>query len=146
MFVRLERLVECNGVLPTTQFAYQKGMGTCDALCVCLIHCKVHWRVGRRLGSCRLISVQPLIGLTISAFSISFALWVLEVLCSLYWRSFYQTDHSTLWWMGVRVNWLTLCQECLRAVFCVHYCSSCTLLSFCPFWKISLSVMLITLL
>ena len=24
--------MELNGVLPTTQFAYQKGLGTCDAL------------------------------------------------------------------------------------------------------------------
>ena len=24
--------MECSGVLPTTQFAYQKGLGTCDAL------------------------------------------------------------------------------------------------------------------
>ena len=24
--------------------------------CACLIYCKVHWRLGRRLGSCRLIS------------------------------------------------------------------------------------------
>ena len=24
--------MECSGVLPTTQFAYQKGPGTCDAL------------------------------------------------------------------------------------------------------------------
>ena len=33
--------------------------------CECRMHCKVHWRVRRRLGSCRLISVQPLIGSTI---------------------------------------------------------------------------------
>ena len=27
--------MECSGVLPTTQFAYRKGLGTCDApLCV----------------------------------------------------------------------------------------------------------------
>ena len=32
MSVRLGRYMECNGVLPTTQFAYQKGLGTCDAL------------------------------------------------------------------------------------------------------------------
>ena len=32
--------------------------------CACPIHCRVHWRVGRRLGSCRLLSVQPLIGCT----------------------------------------------------------------------------------
>ena len=24
--------MECTGVLPTTQFAYRKGLGTCDAL------------------------------------------------------------------------------------------------------------------
>ena len=33
--VRLGRFLERNGVLPTTQFAYQKCLGTCDApLCV----------------------------------------------------------------------------------------------------------------
>ena len=31
----------------------------------CPIHCKLHWRVGRRLGSGRWISVMPLIGLVI---------------------------------------------------------------------------------
>ena len=29
--------MECSGLLPTTQFAYQKGLGTCDAL-LCLSH------------------------------------------------------------------------------------------------------------
>ena len=39
--VRLARFMERNGVLPTTQFAYRKGLGTCDALlCVFLaLHC-----------------------------------------------------------------------------------------------------------
>ena len=49
-------------------------------LCVCPIHCRVDWRVCRRLGLCILTSVQPLIGTTIWALSISSALWVLEVL------------------------------------------------------------------
>ena len=35
--VRLGRLMERNCVLPTTQFAYRKGLGTCDAL-LCLSH------------------------------------------------------------------------------------------------------------
>ena len=35
--VRLGRFMECSGVLPTTQFAYQKGLGTCDAL-LCMSH------------------------------------------------------------------------------------------------------------
>ena len=37
MSVSLGRFVERNGVLPTTQFAYRKGLGTCDAL-LCLYH------------------------------------------------------------------------------------------------------------
>ena len=32
MSVRLGRFMERSGVLPTTQFAYRKGLGTCDAL------------------------------------------------------------------------------------------------------------------
>ena len=35
--VRLGRFMECRGVLPTTQFAYRKGIGTCDAL-LCAAH------------------------------------------------------------------------------------------------------------
>ena len=30
--VRLGRFMVCNGVLPTTQFAYRKSLGICDAL------------------------------------------------------------------------------------------------------------------
>ena len=52
--------------------------------CACLKHCKGHWRDGRRLGSYRLISAQPLIGSTIREFYINSVLWVLEVLCCLY--------------------------------------------------------------
>ena len=50
---------------------------------------------------------------------------------------FYETDHSKLLWMVVEVNWLTLYQECRRAVFWVRYYSSCTRQRFFPFWKIS---------
>ena len=87
--VRLGRCIERIGVLPTTQFAYRKGLGKPVMLfCTCPIHCKVHWRVGRRLGSCRRISAQPLIGSTIRQFSISSVLWVLKVLCCLFSHSF----------------------------------------------------------
>ena len=37
MAVRLGRFMEHFGVLPTTQFAYRKGLGTCDAL-LCVSH------------------------------------------------------------------------------------------------------------
>ena len=84
--IRLGRFMERNGVLPTTQFAYRTGQVLVPVMHFCAfpIHCRVHWRVGRKLGSCRLISVKPLIGSTIWAFSISSALWVLEVLSCLY--------------------------------------------------------------
>ena len=35
--VHLGRLMECSGVLPTTQLAYRKSLGTCDAL-LCVFH------------------------------------------------------------------------------------------------------------
>ena len=91
--------------------------------CACRIYCKVHWRVGRRLISFRLISAQPLTRSIIREFCISSVMWVLEALCCLYWHSFYQIDHSTLWLTVVGVNWLTSCQECRRAVFWADYCS-----------------------
>ena len=37
VFVRLGRFMERSGVLPTTQFAYRKGLGNCDAL-LCVSH------------------------------------------------------------------------------------------------------------
>ena len=35
--VRLRHFMECRGVLPTTELAYRKGLGTCDAL-LCVAH------------------------------------------------------------------------------------------------------------
>ena len=37
MSVRLGGFIGRSGVLPTTQFVYRKGLGTCDAL-LCLSH------------------------------------------------------------------------------------------------------------
>ena len=57
-----------------------------------------NWRVGSRLGSCKLISAQTMIGSTFREISIiiSSVLWVLVVLCCLYWHSFYQIDRNTV--------------------------------------------------
>ena len=84
VLVRLGRFMECSGVLPTTQFAYRKDLGTCDALLCVSDTLQNALENGQRLGSCRLTSVQLLIGSIIWAFSISSALWVLEVLSCLY--------------------------------------------------------------
>ena len=52
--VRLGRFMEDRGVLPTTLFAYRKSLVPVLHFCACRIHWKVHWRMGRRLGSDRL--------------------------------------------------------------------------------------------
>ena len=46
----------------------------CTIVCTCLMHCKLDWRVGRRLGLFRLSLVHPLIGPTINEIPINFAL------------------------------------------------------------------------
>ena len=72
------------GVLPTTQFAYRKGLGTCDAL-LCVSHTlQSALESGQEPGLCRSTSALLLIGSTVREFSISSALWVLEALCCLY--------------------------------------------------------------
>ena len=76
--------MKCNGVLQTTQFAYKKGLGTCDAH-LCLSHTlQSALESGQEARIMQIDFVQPLIGLTIRAFSIGSALWVLAVLCCLY--------------------------------------------------------------
>ena len=117
MSVRLGRFMKRSGVLPTTQFAYWKGLGTCDALL----------RVSHTLQSAlesgqdaRIVQID-----FSAAFDRVNHLGILYKLCSvgiggsvcLYWHSFYQTDHSKLWWIVVEVNWLTLYQECRRQCF-----------------------------
>ena len=44
--------------------------------CVCHIHCRVHWRAGRRPGLCRSTSALLLIGSTIREFSIDSAVGI----------------------------------------------------------------------
>ena len=41
--VRLGRFMEISGVLPTTQFAYRKRLGSVMHFCACGIQCKMQW-------------------------------------------------------------------------------------------------------
>ena len=76
--------MERSGVFPTTQFAYQKGLGTCDAL-LCMSHTLQSALESGQVARIMQIDFSiPLIGLTIRAFSIGSALWILQVLCCLY--------------------------------------------------------------
>ena len=110
--VRLGRFVQCNGVLLTTQFAYRKGLGTCDAL-LCVSHAlQSPLESGQEA---RILQID---------FSVAFDrvnhLGILYKFCSecivgsvlSILTPFLSTDHSTLLWMVVVVNLLTLHQEC----------------------------------
>ena len=60
--VRLGRFMERSSVLQPPSLLIRKIWVPVMHFCTCPIHWKVHWRVGRRLGSFRLISAQLLIG------------------------------------------------------------------------------------
>ena len=84
MFGSLGRFMERSGVLPTTQFIYRKGLGTCDAL-LCLSHTlQSALESGQGARILQIDFSAAFDKVTIRAFSISFALWVLKVLCCLY--------------------------------------------------------------
>ena len=80
--VRLRLFMEHCGVLQTTQFAYRKGLGTCDAL-LCVSHtlqsALESWQEARivQIGFSAAFDM-------VREFSIGSALWVSEVLCCLY--------------------------------------------------------------
>ena len=76
-------------MLPTTQFAYRKGLGACDAL-LCMSHTlQSALESGQEARIVQINFSEPLIGLTIEEFSISSVSWALVVLCCLYCHSFY---------------------------------------------------------
>ena len=133
----LGRLIECCGVLPTTQFAYRNGLGTSDAL-LCMSH--ILQSALESGQEARIVQIDFSAafdrvnhqGILYKLFSVGIGGSVLSIL-----TQFQQTNHSTLWWMVVRVNWLILCQECCRIVFWANYCFSCALRSCFPFGKLA---------
>ena len=74
-------------MLPTTQFAYRKGLGTYDAL-LCVSHSVVTLQSAMESGQeARIVQIDfsaAFDGVNHLGILISFALWVLEVLSCLY--------------------------------------------------------------
>ena len=119
-----------SGVLQITRFAYRKGLGTCDAQ-LCMSHTlKI------------LLESWPETRIVQIEFSAAFDMikdqGMFYKLCyvgigrsgCLYRHSFYQIDHSALWYNVVGANWVTLCQECRMAVLEARYYFSYTHRSF----------------
>ena len=143
--IRLGRFMERSGVLPTTQFAYRKGLGTCYAL-LCVSHTLQSALENGQEARIVQIDFSAVfdrvnhLGILCKLCSVGIGGSVLSILTEF----LSNRSQQVLWWMVVEVNWLTLYQECHMAVFWASYCYSCTLWSFFPFWKISWSVMLMT--
>ena len=108
--------MECSGVLPTTQFAYRKDLGTCDAL-LCVSHTlQSALESGQEAG---IVQINFSAAFErVNHLGILYKLWRF-CLVSIDTVSI---NHSTLWWMVVGVNWLTLYQEFRRAVFWARCC------------------------
>ena len=84
MSVRLGRFMERSGVLSTTQFAYRKGMGTCDAL-LCVSHTlQSALQNGQEARIVQIEFSAAFDRVNHLGISINSALWVLEVLSCLY--------------------------------------------------------------
>ena len=92
--------VKCRGLLPTTQFTYRKGHGTCDAL-LCGVHTlQSALEMGQEARMLQINSSALLTGSTIKGFSSSSVLRELEVQCCLFWHSFSLIGHSMSWTRG----------------------------------------------
>ena len=79
--VSLGRFTECSRVLPTTQFAYRKDLGICDAL-LCVSHTLQSAPESRQEARVLQIDFSAAFDrVNNQEFSIGSVLWVLEVLC-----------------------------------------------------------------
>ena len=129
--------MERSGVLPTTKFAYRKGLGTCDAL-LCVSH--TLQSALERGQEARIVQID-----FSAAFDRDNHLGILYKLCSVgiggsvlsILTQFLSNRSQQVMVMVVEVNRLTLYQECRREVFWARYCFNCTLRSLFPFWKLS---------
>ena len=137
MSVRLGRFMERSGVLPTTQFAYRKGLGICDALL------RVSHTLQSELESgqeARIAQIDfsaafdrvNLLGILYKLCSVAIGGSVLSIL-----TQFLSDRSQHVMVDGCRSKLFMLCQECRREVFWAHCCSSYTPRSFFPFWRIN---------
>ena len=122
--VRLGQFMEPSGLLPTTQFAYRKGLGTCDAL-LCMSHALQSALESGQEARIVPIDFSPAFD-RINHHGILHKLYpggiggsVLSI-----FTQFLSNRSEQVMGMVIGVNWLTLCQECRRTVFWANFCSS----------------------
>ena len=132
------------GELPTTQFSYRKGLGTCDVL-LCVSHALQSALESGQEARIVQIDFSAAFdrvnhqGILYRLSSVGIGGSVLSAL-----TQFLSNRSQYVLVDGRAVNWSTLCQECRMAVFWARCCSFCTPRNFSPFWRIGLLVMLTT--
>ena len=126
-----------HGVLPTTQFAYQKGLGTCDALLFLphtLQSALESWQEARILQidfSAAFDRVNHQ-GILYRLCSVGIGGSVLSIL-----TQFLSNRSQHFMVDGCLSKLVDVVSEVPQGSVWARYCSFCTLQRFVPFWKIS---------
>ena len=129
--------MESSGVLPTTQFAYRKGLGTCDAL-LCVSHTLQSALESGQEARMVQIDFSAAFdrvnhqGILYKLCSVGIGGSVLSIL-----TQFLSNRSQHVMVDGCRSKLVNDMSGVLQAVFWAHYCSSCTPQSFFAFWRIS---------
>ena len=138
VFVCFGRFMERCGVLPTTQFAYQKGLGTCDAL-FCVFHTlqsALESGQEARVVQIDFITAFDRVnhqGILYKLCAVGIGDTVLSIL-----TQFLSNRSQHVMVNSCRSKLVNVVSGVPQGnVFWARYCSCCTLLSFFPFCKIS---------
>ena len=135
--VPLGQFMERSGVLPTTQFAYQKGLGTCDALLSMSHTPQSALESGQesrivQIDFCAAFDRVNNLGIPYKLCSVGTGGSVLYIL-----TQFLSNRSQKVMVDGCRSKLVNVVSGVPLGRVLARYCSSCILQSFFPVWKIS---------
>ena len=125
-------------MLPTTQCAYLKDLGTCDAVVLCMSHTQQSALESGQEARIVQIDFSAAFdrvnhkGILYMLCSVGIGGSVLSILTQLLTN---RSQHVMV--DGCRNKLVNFVSEVRRAVFWARYCSCCILQSFFPFWVIA---------
>ena len=126
--------MERSGVLPTTQFAYRKGLGTCDACVSHTLQSSLESGQEARI----VLDISSVFdrvnhqGILCTLCSVGIGGFVVSIL-----TQFLSNRSQHVMVDGCRSKLVNVTSGVRRAVFWARYYSSSTLWSFFPFYKLS---------
>ena len=135
--VRLGRVMERSGVLPTTKFAYWKGLGTCDALLSVSHTLQSTLESGQEARIVQIYFIAAFdrvnhLGIIYKLCSVGIGCSVLSIL-----TQFPSNRSQQVMVDGCRSKLVNVVSGVPQGSVWASYCSSYTLRSVFPFWKIS---------